>query len=289
MVRMLCYAKLNLTLDVVAKRPDGYHELDSIFHTVSIYDRLTLSRDHVSDSITVTCNKPIQGENIVTAAARIFFKITGIEPCGLKVNIEKNIPIQAGMGGGSADAAGMLHGLCALFHVELKPSLMHKAALYLGADVPFLLHGGTAIASGIGEQLYPVDCKQTLHFLVVKPNEGLSTREIFSRVDVNNLSSWPDTHSFVAALQEGRTRDLGASAGNSLEPIAADLLPVIRQIKTDLTNMDAIYASMTGTGSAVFGVFDSKLAALRAYEKLVGKYDYVEYAFSVPNGVEVFR
>lgn len=105
MVRMLCYAKLNLTLDVTAKRPDGYHELDSIFHTVSIYDRITLSQDPVGYGIKVRCNKPIQGENIVKSAAKIFFQVAGIEPSGLLIDIEKNIPIQAGMGGGSADAA----------------------------------------------------------------------------------------------------------------------------------------------------------------------------------------
>ena len=176
MVRMLCYAKLNLTLDVTAKRPDGYHELDSIFHTVSIYDRITLSQDPVGYGIKVRCNKPIQGENIVKSAAKIFFQVAGIEPSGLLIDIEKNIPIQAGMGGGSADAAGVLLGLCTLFNVEISPSRLHKAALYLGADVPFLLTGGTAVASGIGEKLYPIANKETLHFIVVKPQEGLSTR-----------------------------------------------------------------------------------------------------------------
>ena len=288
MVRMLCYAKLNLTLDVTAKRPDGYHELDSIFHTVSIYDRITLSQDPVGYGIKVRCNKPIQGENIVKSAAKIFFQVAGIEPSGLLIDIEKNIPIQAGMGGGSADAAGVLLGLCTLFNVEISPSRLHKAALYRGADVPFLLTGGTAVASGIGEKLYPIANKETLHFIVVKPQEGLSTRAIFSQVDVDHLASWPDTHNFVSALEAGNLRELGVYSGNSLEPIATEMLPVIGQIKRDIEAMDAIYAAMTGTGSAVFGVFDSKLAALRAYEELVGRYDYVEYAFSVPNGVELF-
>ena len=259
MVRMLCYAKLNLTLDVTAKRPDGYHELDSIFHTVSIYDRITLSQDPVGYGIKVRCNKPIQGENIVKSAAKIFFQVAGIEPSGLLIDIEKNIPIQAGMGGGSADAAGVLLGLCTLFNVEISPSRLHKAALYLGADVPFLLTGGTAVASGIGEKLYPIANKETLHFIVVKPQEGLSTRAIFSQVDVDHLASWPDTHNFVSALEAGNLRELGVYSGNSLEPIATEMLPVIGQIKRDIEAMDAIYAAMTGTGSAVFGVFDLSL------------------------------
>ncbi|MDL2225461.1 4-(cytidine 5'-diphospho)-2-C-methyl-D-erythritol kinase [Eubacteriales bacterium OttesenSCG-928-M02] len=288
MVQLMCYGKLNLTLDVVQKRQDGYHDLESIFHTVSVFDEITLEQDPTIMGVDVHSTVPIDGENIVEAAVDIFFRITRIQPVGIRIHIDKRIPIKAGLGGGSANAAGVLLGLCHMFRVNPSPSALNKAALYLGADVPFLLKGGSALGCGIGETLFPVDCKEQLHFLLVKPEEGLSTKTIFDASDLKPITNRPDNEAFMVNLIDGNVRDLGHYAGNVLEPIAIDHLPVLSSIRDSLLASGAIYAAMTGTGSTMFGLYENKLSALRAYEGFFGKFPYVEYAFSVPNGVEIF-
>ena len=289
MVHVSCFAKLNLTLHVTGTRSDGFHNLESVFQTISLYDTLEL-RQRTSPGFFIQSNVSIPGKNLIQEAAELFFRVTQIPSPGLSIYLEKRIPMQAGLGGGSADAAGTLLGLCKMYSLQLSPALLRRMALSLGADVPFLLQGGCAVCSGIGERVEPIVCGRDLHFVVVKPSSGLSTKAVFSQYDAQQkqIPRLPTaTKDFVKTLCGGDLKDLAQYAQNDLASPAIQLLPEIEEARQQLLQLDAIYASMTGSGSAVFGLFASKYAALRALDPLSRRYAFAKYAFSVPYGVSL--
>ena len=247
------YAKLNLTLGVLARRADGYHLLDSLMQTVSLYDTVTAMR---APDVTVTCTGMLLPyDNTVRRAAERYRALTG---CGALVRVQKRIPAQAGMGGGSADAAATLRCLDALYG-RLDEAALYDAALSVGADVPFCLHGGLCRAEGVGEALTPLSAGAPLHFVIAKPAEGVSTKALFSALTLPRKN--PDTAACIRALAAGDLPALGACLQNALEEPAVALVPEIAKIKADLLKAGALGACMTGSGSAVFGLFPSAQAA----------------------------
>ena len=254
-------AKVNLALDVVGRRPDGYHALRSIMASVSLFDTVLLERaeEGVLEVSWEGAEAPLPLDNTARRAALAFFKQ---RPGGARIHIIKRIPMEAGLGGGSADAAAVLRGLWRLYGGVDKACLFSMAQ-EVGADVPFCLLGGCALAQGIGEQLTPLPPPR-LHLLLVKGRAGVSTAALFR--GLGSLSCHPDVPAACAALQ-GPLEGLLPHLENALEPPAAALAPEIPRLKARLLEAGALAACMTGSGAAVAGIFPSRAAARAAWEK----------------------
>lgn len=240
------YAKINLTLGVRCKRTDGYHELDMLMQTVSLHDSVTVAK---ASDITVTATGMLLPyNNTMRKAAEYYSALTGH---GAHIRVMKRIPAQAGLGGGSADAAAVLRALDRLYG-DVDPGTLKEIALKVGADVPFCFRGGLCRAEGIGEVLTPIRGMQ-LHFVIVKPAEGVSTKALFDALTLPR--KMPDTLSAVRALSQGDLDGLSSCIYNALEEPAIRLVPEIAALKERLEENGAVKACMTGSGSAVFGLF----------------------------------
>ena len=255
-IEELALAKLNLTLGVLYKREDGYHALDSVMQTVSLFDRVFVEKSRTVEVHVTGMTLPL--ENTMYKAATLYKAATG---CGAKIRCEKRIPAEAGLGGGSADAAAVLRGLQRL-HRMADDRTLKAIALQVGADVPFCYHGGTCRCEGVGEILTPFALGKRLWFVIAKPDEGVSTRELFSRLPLPRPRV--QTLSAVSALAKGDLHALAAHMQNVLEPAAIELVPKIGDLKQKLLDAGAIAAQMTGSGSAVFGLFETEEAAKNA-------------------------
>jgi len=254
------YAKINLTLGVLYRRVDGYHALDSLMHTVDVYDTVTVERD---SAVTVTASgATLPYNNTLRRAALSYQAYTGR---GARVHVVKRIPSEAGMGGGSADAAALLRAMQRLYG-ELDRSALMDIALSVGADVPFAMEGGLARAEGVGELLTPLPDPTPFTFLVVKPEAGVSTRQLFLSLGLPR--PLPRQAEAMAALARSDAAALGPLLFNALEEPASALVPEIPRIKRALLDAGALGASMTGSGSAVVGLFADGAAASAAVPAL---------------------
>ena len=249
------YAKLNLTLGVLYKRADGYHALDSIMQTVDLFDTVTVER--ARDIVVTSTGMLLPYDNTVRRAAELYRALTGRS---VQIRVIKRIPAEAGLGGGSADAAATLNALQDLYG-EVDEKTLLEIAAKVGADVPFCLKGGTQRAEGIGEVLTPVRGMK-LHLVVAKPAEGVSTKKLFSLLKLPR--TMPETTAALKALSDGNLDALCPLLYNALEEPAIELVPEIGRIKRDLLALGAKAACMSGSGSAVFGVFANKAAAEQA-------------------------
>ena len=249
------YAKLNLTLGVLYKRADGYHALDSIMQTVDLFDTVTVER--ARDIVVTSTGMLLPYDNTVRRAAELYRALTGRS---VQIRVIKRIPAEAGLGGGSADAAATLNALQELYG-EVDEKTLLEIAAKVGADVPFCLKGGTQRAEGIGEVLTPVRGMK-LHLVVAKPAEGVSTKKLFSLLKLPR--TMPETTAALKALSDGNLDALCPLLYNALEEPAIELVPEIGRIKRDLLALGAKAACMSGSGSAVFGVFADKAAAEQA-------------------------
>lgn len=254
-ITVRAYAKLNLTLGVLYRRADGYHALDTIMQSVDLYDAVTVTR--ASDVSVTAVGMQLPYENTLKKAADLYRAVSGK---GASIRVVKSIPAEAGMGGGSADAAAVLYALDRLYG-ETGHAQLLDMALSVGADVPFCLHGGVARCEGIGEIITPLS-GFPLHFVVAKPKEGVSTKALFSRLTLPR--SRPDTAGAIAALAGGDVEKLGGCLCNALQQPAVELVPEIGTLLTQLKNAGAVGVSMTGSGSAVFGLFRDEQTALSA-------------------------
>ena len=249
-IEELALAKLNLTLGVLYKRQDGYHALDSIMQTVSLFDRVYVEKSRKVE-VTVT-GMTLPPDNTMVRAAELYQRETG---CGARIRCEKRIPAEAGLGGGSADAAAVLRGLQRL-HRMCDDQTLRRIALSVGADVPFLLVGGTCRCEGVGEILTPFALGTRLYFVLCKPDQGVSTGALFRSLPLPRPHV--DTLKAMAALSKGDLDALAASMQNVLEAPAISLVPEIGALKEQLISAGALAAQMTGSGSTVFGLFRSE-------------------------------
>ena len=260
-------SKINLTLDVVGVRQDGYHLLESIMQAVDVTDTLTAEK---AEDITldVVGGHPCPVEkNTAYKAAQVFFRDTGI--CGgVRMTLEKRIPQQAGMGGGSADAAAVLWALDKLYDTRLSAEALCRMGVQVGADVPFCVVGGTAMVTGIGEGIQPLSALPACHIVIAQPAEGISTAEAYAAIDRAESLRHPDHKAALTALSDGDLPALCRQAENVFEQVTA--LAGVTAIRDTMETFSPLCSRMTGSGSAVFAVFDDLaaaeacLAALRA-------------------------
>lgn len=266
------FAKLNLFLSIHGLREDGYHELETLFQAIDLCDLVSVSLHH-RGGISLRCNLPYlpcDERNLAYKAAVAFFRAAGVENPGLHINIKKVIPVGAGMAGGSTDAACVLRLLNRAFGMPLSEKKLAETALSLGADVPFCLFGGTALAKGVGEKLRQLPPMPPCWFVVGKPGFSVSTKAAFALYDENPGAAEPDSGEMMAALERGSVEAVAKALYNSLEaPVAGDY-PLIDRLRKTLLEKGALGARMTGSGSAVFGIFTEEAAAKAAAEALSG-------------------
>lgn len=264
------FAKLNLYLGIHGLREDGYHELETVFQSIALQDLVAIAV-HDRGGISLRCNKaylPTDEKNLAYKAALAFFRAAGLENPGLHINIKKVIPVGAGMAGGSTDAACVLRLLNRAFGAPLSPQRLAEVALTLGADVPFCLWGGTALAGGVGEKLKPLAAMPPCTIVVAKPHFSVSTKAAFGLYDQRPRENCPSSEGMVAALAGGDLPAIGRNLYNSLEKPVGGKHPRILQLVERLENAGALGARMTGSGSAVFGLFDDPDKAQKAARSL---------------------
>ncbi len=261
------YAKINIGLDVLRRRADGYHEVKMIMQTVDIYDELVLER-RKQPGIELRMDNselPSGGDNLICRAADLLFrekKITG----GVNISLTKRIPIAAGMAGGSADAAAALRGVNELFDLGYSLTELQALGVGLGADIPYCLAGGTMLSEGIGEILTPLPAPPAAHLVIAKPDINVSTAFVYGNLHADRLAWHPDIDGMIVALQKGDLDGITDRLGNVLETVTVKAHPVIEQIRELLRKQGAENALMSGSGPTVFGIFKEKETAARAAE-----------------------
>ena len=256
-IREKAYAKLNISLDVTERRADGFHNMCMVMQTVSICDELELQptdtgRVQVKSNFSFI---PGDERNLAAKAALCFLEAVGKQGQGLLITLKKVIPVGAGMAGGSADAAAVLRALNRLYGAPLTPDELETLAARVGSDVPFCVRGGTALATGRGEKLEALPALPACKFVVCKPDFSISTPELFRKLDQTGLRCHPDTAGILAALRDGELEPIARRMYNVFEEVDDRRLRIVREIKSVLLDAGALGAIMTGTGSAVFGVF----------------------------------
>ncbi len=261
------YAKINIGLDVLRRRADGYHEVKMIMQTVDIYDELVLER-RKEPGIELRMDNsdlPSGGDNLICRAADLLFREKKITE-GVNISLTKRIPIAAGMAGGSADAAAALRGLNELFDMGYSLKELQALGVGLGADIPYCLAGGTMLSEGIGEILTPLPAPPAAHLVIAKPDINVSTAFVYGNLHADRLAWHPDIDGMIVALQKGDLDGITDRLGNVLETVTVKAHPVIEQIRELLRKQGAENALMSGSGPTVFGIFKEKETAARAAE-----------------------
>ena len=263
-------AKINLTLAVTGRRPDGYHTLDSVFQAVTLYDEVTVTEtgDGRISLFLEKTDLPADASNTAFRAAEVFFRETGLENPGVAVTVRKRIPQQAGLGGGSADAAGTLWALSRLFAPHLSRKALCGMGLSVGADVPFCLIGGAARVTGIGEVLRPILPLPMCEILLMKPAKGVSTAAAYRAVDAFPYGNSTTSERMEAALLRGDLAAAGRCVSNGFETALA--LPEVAEAVAAARAAGALGSAMTGSGSAVFALFDDQGRRQACLESLSG-------------------
>lgn len=283
-VTVLAPAKLNLALDVVGLLPNGYHDLDMTMQAITLYERVLLHRSEGLTLLLPGSTVAANDKNTAIKAALVFFRYTGLL-AGVDITIYKNVPVRAGMAGGSADAAAVLVGLNALYGARLSMSELCALGAQVGADVPFALMGGTCRVQGVGDFIKALPPCPDCWFTVVMPDYGVSTPEAFAAYDRIGSSVHPDCFAQENAIRAGDLDAVCAAAGNALEECsgAADN----ERIKAALRAQGAVTALMTGSGAAVFGVFRTEAEAQAAARALRADYEQVYVARPDRGGARV--
>ena len=262
-------AKINLALDVLGKRSDGYHEVSMIMQTVGLYDELRIVRKENS-GIEVFCDKaelPCNEHNLIYKAPALIFRGTGMRG-GVSIHLRKNIPIAAGLAGGSTDAAAALTGINRLFELGLDYDRLEKMAVQIGADVPYCLHGGTCLSEGIGERLKPLTKVPDACVVIAKPNINVSTKYVYQNLNLDENVKHPDVAGMIEAIEQNSIAGVAARLGNVLETVTVTRYPQIEQMKQCLLEAGALGALMSGSGPTVFGLFEKEDTAKAAYAQL---------------------
>ncbi len=267
MIEQKAYAKINLGLDVLRRRPDGYHEVKMIMQTVDICDDLTFERrEEPGIGLRIEgADLPADKNNLVCRAAALLMEKGHIRE-GVSVILKKRIPIAAGMAGGSADAAAALRGLNALFGMGYSVEELKELGVTLGADIPYCIQGGTMLSEGIGEILTPLPAPPACHIVIAKPDIDVSTAFVYGHLQADRLSFHPDIDGMAAALAAGDLKGITDRMGNVLETVTAVEYPVIDRLKRTMCGLGAENALMSGSGPTVFGICKEKETA----EKIAG-------------------
>lgn len=269
------YAKLNISLDVVAKMKDGYHEMCMVMQSVSLCDDIHIQCVPGNGEIRIKTNRyylPNDGRNIAFKAAQLFCAANAIHGYDIVINILKRIPVCAGLGGGSSDAAAVLRGLNRLFRTNLTQKDLEQLGEQLGSDVPYCVAGGTVLAQGKGEKLTELPAMPKCSVVICKPGFSVSTPELFSKIHCDKIKCRPDTDGIGQALERQNLKAVAQRVYNVFEDVLTQGSEEIAVIKSRLYDNCAIGAAMSGTGSAVFGLFDDQKFAKEAYHNLKETY-----------------
>lgn len=268
-ISLKALAKINLGLDVVRRREDGYHEVRMIMQTIQLYDRLDIKRTQES-GIQIQTNLsflPVNENNLIYKAAKLLmdeFSITD----GVSVKLDKRIPVAAGMAGGSTDAAAMLIGVNRLFSLGLTKRQLMERGVQIGADVPYCIMRGTALAEGIGEALSPLPPMVKCPVLIAKPSISVSTKFVYQNLKLDGTTIHPDIDRLIDDIKAKNLHDIAAHMGNVLETVTIPNYPVIDEIKKHMLSNGAVGAMMSGSGPTVFGLFDNEDTAKKAYKAM---------------------
>ncbi|MCM1107066.1 MAG: 4-(cytidine 5'-diphospho)-2-C-methyl-D-erythritol kinase [Blautia sp.] len=268
-ITLKALAKINLGLDVVRRRPDGYHEVRMVMQTIHLYDRLEIKRTR-EPGIRITTNLPflpVNENNLVYKAAELLMKEYQLKE-GVEVKLTKRIPVAAGMAGGSTDGAAMLYGMNRLFDLRLGRRDLMKRGVKLGADVPYCLMRGTALAAGIGEKLTPLSPMIKCPVLIAKPPVSVSTKTVYQNLKLDESLRHPDINALIADIKKKDFAGVCAHMGNVLESVTIPDYPVIADIKEKMLDAGAAAAMMSGSGPTVFGLFENEEKALLAREEM---------------------
>lgn len=268
-ISLKALAKINLGLDVVRRREDGYHEVRMIMQTIQLYDRLDIKRTQ-EPGIQIQTNLsflPVNENNLIYKAAKLLmdeFSITD----GVSVKLDKRIPVAAGMAGGSTDAAAMLIGVNRLFSLGLTKRQLMERGVQIGADVPYCIMRGTALAEGIGEALSPLPPMVKCPVLIAKPSISVSTKFVYQNLKLDDTTIHPDIDRLIDDIKAKNLHDIAAHMGNVLETVTIPNYPVIDEIKKHMLSNGAVGAMMSGSGPTVFGLFDDEDTAKKAYKAM---------------------
>ena len=273
-IKLKSYAKINLCLDIVNKRPDGYHNLRTIMQSLDLFDQIEIQTSKDIQIESDHPDVPLNETNLAYKAAKAIFEKVGIKE-GAKIRIAKNIPIAAGLAGGSSNAAAVLHGLNILYGLNLKISQLVYIGKSLGADVPFCVVGGTVLATGIGDRLNILPPIKEYNVLLVKPNVGVSTKDVYSKVNIQDLSSRPDIEKAVKSIENHDLPGLTSSMGNVLEPITSLMVKEVLEIKNMMLTMGADGAIMCGSGPTVFAICSCNCKAKSIFKYFKNVYEQV--------------
>lgn len=264
------YAKLNLTLDILGKRSDGYHEMNMVMQSIDLSDTISISAQDAPD-LTLSCSVPYlpcDDSNIAAKAARRFFEAQD-KPCpGLAVHIDKRIPTCAGMAGGSSDGAAVLRVLRRMYTPDMPQEKLEEIGALVGSDVPYCVRGGTALAQGRGEVLSDLPALPDCFFVICKPSFPISTPELFAQVRVKKLRCHPDTWGMIRALEAQDLEAIAHRVYNVFEDVLPRKWAQVFEIKRKLLDLGAMTASMTGSGPTVFGLFCDEAIAQNAAQEL---------------------
>ncbi|MCM1189667.1 MAG: 4-(cytidine 5'-diphospho)-2-C-methyl-D-erythritol kinase [bacterium] len=262
------YAKINLGLDVLDRLPNGYHEIKTVMQTVGICDELSLEKADSGIVLTADCAGLSVGEdNLICRAARLMQETYSVKE-GVRIRLKKRIPIAAGMAGGSADAAAVMKGMNVLFRLGVPDRELAEISSVIGADVPYCILGGTALAEGIGEKLTALPPAPVCHVVVAKPDVSVSTKYVYEQLDTCETLRHPDIDGMVNAVRAGNLSGILSRMGNVLEAVTIPAHPVIASLKARLRKLGAAGSLMSGSGPAVFGIFTQEETARLAFERL---------------------
>ncbi len=271
-LQLKAYGKINLGLDVIRKRPDGYHDLDMIMQMVDVYDDVIIEKK-AGEEIVVKADAAVLSngkDNLAYMAAKMLFDEFGIKS-GVEITIHKRIPIAGGMAGGSSDCATTLIGINEMFNLGLSKQQLMECGVKLGADVPYCVLGGTAIARGIGEVLTPLPTPPQCHVIIAKPPISVSTAYVYGHIRPDEITKRPDIEQMTLAIKEQDLNKLSDLLYNVMEEVTVSEYPVIEKLKSIMLENGALNSIMSGSGPTVFGLFDDREKAQAAMKALDSK------------------
>lgn len=268
-IKLKALGKINLGLDVLGRRPNGYHDVRMVMQTVYLYDQILLEKtDKEGNSLeTNLFYLPVNENNLAYRAAKMLIDEFAIKE-GVHISLEKHIPVAAGMAGGSSNAAAVLYGMNRLFQLGLTDQELMDRGVQLGADVPYCIMRGTVLAEGIGEKLTPLPAMPKCHVLLAKPPISVSTQKVYEKLDAQKVTKHPDIDGILLGLQTGDLKKITSSMGNVLENVTITEYPQIESIKDVMKEEGALNAMMSGSGPTVFGIYDDKMLARRAAARI---------------------
>lgn len=271
-MRIKAYAKINLSLDVVGKRSDGYHLLEMIMQTIDLYDEITVEK--IEKDIKIKCNKsyvPTDERNLAYKAAKMFLEKYKIKS-GVEIFIKKNIPVSAGLAGGSTDAAGVLKLMNRLFEINASDEELMEMGLPLGADVPYCIKGGTCLCEGVGEVITELPRFKDKIVVLVKPPFGVSTKGVYQEFNIERSKIHPDTNKLINAIKSNDLKYVSKNMKNLLENVTLKKHKVLISIKEEMRYYGSIGTMMSGSGPTIFALFDDMQKAQKTFEKMKEKY-----------------